>query len=180
MPNTSTDYETLLRQLIEELVAEIRYANGFLFALLKEATVGKEAVMELDGIRLHLSADSAGDYTLQLRRPLPGEAPTFISSGDVLRDIVDGALTLDRALAANRVYVRGPLADLLGIYRLTIGLLAEGPVDPHLRRLWTTFDEAWITSRTFDAMLSLDEQQVHHFFPFQGVPAEVALIMIDY
>lgn len=177
MPNTSIDYDKFLMHLFDELVDSIRYSNGHLFELLKRVTIEKSVVISLDDVRISLYATENNGYEL-IMEPVQGE-PDFITTGDVLRSIVDGSITLDHALATGAIFVKGSLQDLIGIFQLTLGLLAEGAVDPHLRRLWSEFNDKWITNTTTNKRTFLEEQQVYNYFPFQGIPKDVALINVS-
>lgn len=177
MPNTSIDYEKFLISLFNDLVSSLRYSNGYLFELLKKVTIGKSVIISLDDVNISLYATGKNGYELVLK---PAEEdPEFITTGDTLRNIVNGLLTLDHALATGAIFVKGSLEDLIGIFQLTLGLLAEGAVDPHLRRLWSDFDETWITDPASNKNTFLEDQQVYNYFPFQGIPKDVALINVS-
>lgn len=178
MPNMSINYHAFLIQLFEDLVECVRYSNGYLFELLKNVTVEKSVVISLDEVKIHLYATQNNGYELHLEK---GVGPSnFRSNGETLRKIVDGTITLDHALATNDVFVKGSLEDLLGIFRLTIRLLAEAPVDPHLQRLWRKFDKNWMPQSSGKVLAYLEEQQVYNYFPFQNIPDEVALINLNF
>ena len=177
MPSMSIDYDKFLTGLCYDLVDCIRYSNGFLFELLKKVTIGKSVIISLDGVKISLYATGNNGYELIVEPAVID--PDFVTTGDTLRNIVNGTITLDHALSTGAIFVKGNLEELIGIFQLTLGLLAEGAVDPHLRRLWSKFDRKWITNPSSINNTFLEEQQVYNYFPFQGIPKDVALINIS-
>jgi len=178
MQNSSIDHPALLNALIQELVAHIQYSNGFLLDLLKEVTLKKKAVIALDDIYLQLESKGSRKYQLKVSVATNTEVVHFSTKGDYLRAIVNGEITLDKAIATHKVFAQGSLEDLLGIYRLAIGLLVEGPTDPNLREIWNTFDAEWFINTDLNTLLPIDEQQVYNYFPFQAISSIVKNVEI--
>ena len=180
MPNSFTDQEELLMSLINELVEEIRYDNAFIFNLLKEVTVSKNAILDIDDVKLELTAIDEDQYKLQINPVVSADIPDFKTKGDYLREIVNGIITLDHAISSNKILIKGTLEDLMGIYRLAIGLLIEGPVSPHLRDIWNRFNSLWQQNSTIEFVADLNGQQVYDYFPMLSVTSDVNNVEIKF
>ncbi|MEK6153628.1 hypothetical protein WIW50_10230 [Flavobacteriaceae bacterium 3-367] len=180
MPNSYTEQEQLLIVLFQALVNDIRYSNNFIFGLLKEVTLSKKVIVDIDGARLELSASDNDQYTLHINSVDALAHASFISKGDYLREVVAGTITLDHAISSNKILLKGALEDLLGIYRLVVGLLVEGPTSPHLRALWDSFDKNWPQTVPLGMLIDLDVQQVSDYFTDLDVNAEIKNVEITY
>lgn len=180
MPNSFTKKEQVLIALINELVAQVRYENVFIFGLLKEVTISKKAVLDIDNARIELTATDEDTYTLYINPVTSVGITDFKTKGDYLREIVHGVLTLDHAISTNKILIKGTLEDLMGIYRLTTGLLIEGPTSPHLRAIWNKFDEVWQQDTTIDFVSNLNGQQVYDYFPMLSVTSDVNNVEIKF
>jgi len=139
----ATEDELLLAGWLERLVTLLRQAGGEPARLLRRVVQGRHAVLELDGARLRLRADAAGDAAVHIE---PADADGAIhvrTRGDVLRDVMDGVALLDAVIADGRLDVCAPLADLLAFHELVLHALALGTREPGLRALWAAFDRRW-------------------------------------
>ncbi len=180
MQNSFTEQEQFLIGLFHKLVNHVKYDNDFILGLLKEVTISKNVVLAIDDAKLELLATDNDNYTLHMH-PVDASTDThFITNGDYLREIVTGAITLDHAISSNKVFLKGTLKDLLGIYRLTIGLLVEGPTSPHLRSIWQEFDENWQYNTPNHILINLELQQVSNYFSNLDVNSEINTVEIKY
>jgi hypothetical protein len=179
MPNTFIDPKSFLIDLLKRMVEILRTENNFAFRLLKEVTVNKKAVIQLDNVKLYLSAAGKKNYSLTIREAQEAEKPDFISTATTLREIINGVTTLDKALTLQQIYLKAPLADMLGMYRLVICLLTRGITDFQLRRLWFEFETNWPKNK-FDAPLKpLNRQLASHGLLIQGIPEKVLFIQTE-
>ena len=179
MPSSFTKKERKLIAHIKKLVAHIQYHNAFIFILLKEVTLNKTAIIDLDNARLKLSASTKNGYTLYIKPVKTSTLPDFNTKADYLREIVNGVITLDQAISSNKILVRGTLENLLGIYRLAIGLLIEGPTSPHLRDIWNNFSSQWEQDAPTPFPSNLDQQQIYDYFSNLSISSEVKNVEIN-
>lgn len=180
MQNSFTKKEQFLIALFHELVNHVKYDNDFIFKLLKEVTLSKKTVIAIDGARLELSATDDNKYTLHVHPVNPSTPSSFMTKGDCLREIINGAITLDQAISTNKIVLKGTLENLLGIYRLAIGLLVEGPSSPYLRGIWDAFDQHWQNNVPNDILIDLELQQVTDYFSNLNVNSEINNVEISY
>ncbi len=180
MQNSFTEAEQFLAVLFHGLVDHVKYDNDFILGLLKEVTISKKVVIDVDGSKLQLTAIAHDNYTLQIQPVNSWTPSSFVTKGDYVRDIVKGAITLDQALSSNKIMLKGTLNDLLGIYRLAIGLLVEGPTSPHLRGIWHEFDTNWHCHGPNNVLVNLELQQVSNYFTSLDVSSEINNVEIRY
>ena len=83
-------------------------------------------MIELDGARLSLSATDEKGYTLHISEPSEGRETNLKTEALVLRQIASGLITIDKAIANNKVFICGEFKDVLSIYKLAILLMGDG------------------------------------------------------
>lgn len=171
------DQLEFLIEILERLVGIIRYENGSLQQLLKRYTAGKSAIVEMDGHRLLLRAGRKKGYLLQIR-PDDGDQPPNLSiSSLVILDIIAGNITLDQAILEQKIMVRGAVKDVVQMYRLTICILSECPVNREFQHLWRLFETNWHFPATQKPPAGM-EQQGRRASLHLPVPSRVLFIRI--
>ncbi len=173
MASTPIERERRLAGWLEALVQLLLAEGGPVRTALIATTLGKTAVVQLDDVRLRLTAlpDPEG-IALDITRPEAGALPSFRCDAQSLRDIISGRRLLDALVVEDRLYVRAPLADLLAMYDLVLKSLASGPIHPSLRALWSEFDNGWPQGES-PPCSCLDGQRPHYGQLRKGIPEAV-------
>lgn len=173
-----TPHEALLAAWLQRLVAALQAAGGAVAAQLVATVAGRGAVLVLDEARLALDAalDAAGTGALDVRiaaadADRPARAET---TGQTLREIVDGRRLLDAAVADGTLALRAPLHELLAFHELVQVAIARGPRDSALRALWDEFDAQWPRAEAA-ACAPVDRQAARHGELRRFVPVVVQL-----
>lgn len=176
MPKKQDQRDKLIG-MIHRMVEILRYDNTHAFDLLKNATLNKRAVIELDGYRLSLKSSQKrqGELVVDIKKARAGDEISFSTDSLTLKQIMAGAITLDYAVVMNKLYVKAPFYDLLNIYRLTITLLAEGPLNKHLRKLWREFELDWHENGTPRPIMPLEQQKPANAYLLEKIPETVLL-----
>src|SRR3982751_4322608 len=104
----ATTAEAQLAEWLHRLVALLLAQGAGVAAQLTRTVAGRSAVLWLDDARLALSA-SRGDAAAHVR-----------TSGDALREVIEGRFLLDAAVASGRLDVRANLPDLLAFHELVL------------------------------------------------------------
>jgi hypothetical protein len=104
---------------------------------------GKRGVFTIDGIGIWVLLEESPPWCISYGALTHPEEPHFASSSETLRRIVAGMETLDKAIETGGVYVRGNLADLLGMHRLVMSILADSPLSRRIFLLWLEFERLW-------------------------------------
>ncbi|MDB9312199.1 hypothetical protein PN462_03720 [Spirulina sp. CS-785/01] len=164
-----------LAQWILRLIEILRSQENATWQTLVRTVAGKRALMELDGIQLQLTASE--NDPLQVRVDYITESPFlhFSTTGEILRSIIAGQLTIDKAIIMGELYLRATLDDILGIHQLVIDILADSPLNPQLQELWREFDQDWISSPVTSALYSLQNQKIIYGELIQAVPRDTLL-----
>ena len=178
MSNQSFERHAQLTQWLHRLVEILRTQGGATWKALVETVSGKTAVIDIDGVQLRLRAGGGEQLQVESEYPVALESVNFRSKAETLRDVIAGRLTLDAAVVAQKIYVRGNLEDLLGIHKVAIAILAESAIDPQLRRLWTEFDRSWSRSSSLPPSLSLERQKPSYGELIRQVPEDVLAIQV--
>jgi hypothetical protein len=169
----ATTAETQLAEWLQRLVALLLAQGHAVAEQLTRTVAGRSAVLWLDDARLALSAstDDAGRLAVDI---VPAEADAVAhvrTSGDALREVIEGRFLLDAAVASGRLDVRAGLPDLLAFHELVLRALALGPRSAGLLALWVEFDRAWPGAPT--RCLPIDRQPARHGELREHVPASV-------
>ncbi|HET7610825.1 MAG TPA: hypothetical protein VFK29_03450 [Rhodanobacteraceae bacterium] len=135
--------ETRLRDWLMRLAGLLQHSDVHTADLFRRVVAGRRAVVEIDAVRLLVQADDARPVTVDIGPAAPGVPATVRTSGDVLREIIDGRSLLDATIASDRLYVRAGLAELLAFHELVLHVLARAPREPALQALWAEFDAGW-------------------------------------
>lgn len=175
MSLSNADATKQLAYLIERLIKVIRYDNKYAYALLKKATLGKKAVIQLDESRLTIEAHSSPeeDYFLVVETEDTAAMPVFKTTGTILKNILAGSMTIDKAIADNAFYVQGKFSEVLDIYRLALCLLTDGPLNPNLRKLWEEFCDTWQPAETSTRLTPLENQMARYDRLVAAIPQDV-------
>lgn len=179
--SSGTSPHLMLTDLILRMVEVLRYDNTYAFSLLKAVTTRKSAVIMLDGCRLRLRGTEKKDGRFEITVTRAGlqANPNFITDSYTLKRIMGGTITIDHAVVKSLLFVKAPFEDLMNIYRLTTVLLAEGPLNKHLRRLWQEFDETWEEGQhQVLGPLPLEQQKQASDYLLHAIPEQVLLTRI--
>jgi hypothetical protein len=178
MKNQSLERHSQLAQWLHRLVEILRTQGGSTWKALVQTVSGKTAVIDLDGIPCRLLADGGEQLQVESEYPLELESVNFRSEAETLRDVIAGRLTIDKAVVAEKIYLRGSLQDLLGIHQVVMEILAESAINPQLRHLWTEFDELWSRPPSLPPCLSLEHQKPSYGELIYQVPEDVLGIQV--
>lgn len=169
----------LLAQWLHRLVEILRDQGGATWSSLVLTVSGKTAVIDLDGTQLRLDADGGNQLQVHIE-PLAEPHPVnFYSEAETIRDIISGRLTLDAVVANGKLDVRGNLQDLLGIYQVVMGILADSAINPRLQRLWEEFDHSWSRPLSSLPCQSLEQQRPYYGSLINHVPEDVLRIEVE-
>ena len=165
--------EARLAAWLHRLVALLQAQGAGVAGQLAATVAGRAAVLSLDDARLALSAsrDESGALVIDIG-PADGEDGAHLrTTGDALRDVIEGRFLLDAAVASGRIDVRAALPALLALHELVVRALALGARDPGLLALWAEFDRTWPGAPL--RCLPIDEQAPRHGELRRHVPASV-------
>lgn len=161
--------------LFQRMIVILRSEHDFALKLLKEVTIGKKIVFLLDDEKMVITATRKNGYTLIGKKAETEELPNFISTAATLRAIVEGTISLDHALVVQAIYLKAPMEEMLGIYRLVICLLTNGIIDNSLRGLWRDFDLNWPKQPGRERLSALINQLPIHGPFIKEIPEQVLL-----
>ena len=178
MDNQSLERHAQLDRWLHHLVEILRTQGGSTWTALVQTVAGKSAVVNLDGIGLQLRAQSGEPLQVESKYPASLESVNFRSDAETLRDAIAGKLTLDAAVASEKIYLRGNLQDLLGIHQVVMGILADSAINPQLRHLWAEFDQSWLRISSLDPCLSLEYQKPSYGDLIRQIPEDVLGIQV--
>jgi hypothetical protein len=173
MVYASDDRREQLANWILDLVEILRAKGGSTWRVLVQTVSGKTAAISLDGTGLRLRAFGGSELQVQVEAIEPSEALNFRSDAETLRDVIAGQLSLDAAVTAGKIYVRGDLEDVRGIYAVTMEIIADSPISAQLQRLWQEFDESWPRPASPPASRALEQQNQPYGYLVNQVPDDV-------
>lgn len=179
MVNRSSESHEQLADWLHRLVEILRTQGGSTWRSLVLITSGKTAAIEVDGNRLRVHADGGDQLQLEIEYILESYPVNFSAEAETLRDVINGCLTLDGAVANGKIYVRGDLDDLLGIHDLAKKILADSAVNPQLQRLWEEFDNLWSRPLSPPPCQSLEQQIPYYGYLINNVPEDVLDIEVN-
>ncbi|MEM9214345.1 MAG: hypothetical protein AAGD25_08355 [Cyanobacteria bacterium P01_F01_bin.150] len=172
MVNSSSNRQRQLAQWLQQLVKVLELQEGSTWRTLVATVSGKSAVIKLDDTLLQLQASAEYPFQVIIDYP-PESAPVnFCSDAETLRDIIAGQLIVDQAITMGRIYLRGDLKDLLGMHKLLMEILADGPLNPHLQALWEEFDQHWLPASASTAYSYLQQRPIYGEF-IHHIPKDV-------
>lgn len=175
----STQPGDQLAQWLYRLVDILRRQGGSTWQSLVRTVSGKTAVIELDGIQLHLQAEGEEQLKVGIQSLPERQSVNFCSDAETLRDIIAGSTTLDAAVMNGKVYVRASLPDLLGINQVVMGILADSAINLQLQRLWAEFDQIWSHPASRSLCRSLNQQKANRDYLINQIPRDVLNITMD-
>ncbi|KOR34395.1 hypothetical protein AM228_24165 [Planktothricoides sp. SR001] len=173
MVYASDNRQEQLANWILDLVEILRAKGGRTWRLLVETVSGKTAAIALDGIGLRLRASGGNELLLTVEPLAESEPLIFRSDAETLRDAIAGRLSVDAAVTAGDIYVRGDLEDLRGIYAVTMEILADSAINPQLQRLWEEFDESWERPSSPPPCRALEQQKPPYGYLVNQVSEDV-------
>ncbi|MDJ0509953.1 MAG: hypothetical protein QNJ64_11940 [Crocosphaera sp.] len=178
MIQASKSSQEQLAKWIYKLVEILRLQNNSTWRTLVRTVSGKRAIIRLDDISLQLEASHNLPIEVSINYPVETQSYNFISDSETMVDIIAGKITLDQALATNRIYLRGTLIDLRGISQLVKEILADSAINSQLQTLWKEFQERWNYSSS-TSYYSLDNQQTNYNQLISIIPEDVLKININ-
>ncbi|MGR8931906.1 MAG: hypothetical protein ACU836_14835 [Gammaproteobacteria bacterium] len=179
MANTPTERAERLADWLRALVDLLQAEPGPLRTALVDATAGREAVIRLDDIALHLAAVAdSGGVILDIGAVDACIAADFFCDAQTLRDVINGIALLDTVIVDGRIEVRAPLPSLLAMHALVLKTLAQGALRHALRQLWREFDAYWPRPEVRPCP-ALDRQRPHHGRLIRQIPVDVLLVGKD-
>lgn len=177
MIQSSGNHQEQLAQWISNLVETLRLQNNSTWRTLVSTVTGKIAIIRLDDVCLQLEASNNTSLEVFITYPEEIERYNFMSDSETIRDIIAGKMTIDQALATNKIYLRGTLTDLQGMSQLVKEILADSPINLQLQRLWEDFNEMWFSSSSLSCY-SLDNQQTNYGELISMIPEDILNIEI--
>lgn len=178
MQSQSNDRHVQLAQWLHLLIEILRTQQGSTWRDLVQTVSGKTAVIDLDGIQLRLRASGGEQLQVESEYPLAVESVNFRTQAETLRDMIAGRITLNTAIAQQRINLRGSLQDLLGFYQVALSVLADSAINPQLRRVWTQFDQSWLRPSSPPPCLYLEQQRASYGELIRQVPSDVLSIKV--
>jgi hypothetical protein len=163
--------EERLNDWLVRLAGLLQHSDVHTADLFRRVVAGRRAVIEIDAARLLVQADDARPVTVNIGPAAPDDASTVRTSGDVLREIIDGRSLLDATIASDRLHVRAGLAELLAFHELVLHVLARAPREPALQALWAEFDAEWSGGQ--QCCNRIDGQPARHGALCDATPAGV-------
>jgi hypothetical protein len=179
MQSQSKDRHVQLAQWVHRLVEILRSQQGSTWRDLVQTVSGKNAVMDLDGIKLQLRAKGGEQLQVECEYAQAVESVNFRTEAETLKDVIAGRLTFEGAIAYSKIYLRGSLQDLLGIHQVLNSILADSAINPQLRHLWTEFDQSWSRPSSLGPCYSLENQIISYGEFIRQVPQDVLGIDVD-
>jgi hypothetical protein len=179
MQSPSLDRDAQLAESLHRLVEILRTQQGSTWKDLVQTVSGKTAVIDLDGVQLQLYANGGEQLQVETKYPVVFESVNLRTEAETLRDVVSGRLTLDSAVSQGKMSLRGSFQNLLGVYRVVSGILADSAINPQLRRLWTEFDKSWSHSTSITPSLCLENQKPSYGELIRQIPKDVLEIDIS-
>jgi len=176
MENQFFERQAQLDQWLHRLVEILRSQGGSTWEALVQTVSGKTAAIDIDGIGLRVRASGGEQLQIESEYPVALESVNFRSEAETIRDVIAGRLTLDAAVVTENIYLSGTLEDLLAIYQVVMEILADSPINPQLRHLWTEFDQLWFRPSSPPPYFSLEQQKPSYGELIRQVPEDVLAI----
>ncbi|MEB3827060.1 SCP2 sterol-binding domain-containing protein [Phormidium sp. CCY1219] len=178
MVNEPNERGTQLARWILELVEILRIRGGSTWATLVDTVSGKTAAIAVDDTELWLRAEGGEELQVEASARTDSAPLNFSTDGDTLKDIIAARISLDAAVSAGDLDVRGELEDVLKIHAVAVEILADSAIDPQLQSLWAEFELEW-PLRTPSACRPLESQKPDYGFLIARVPEDVLLTDLD-
>lgn len=183
MVNQPNERREQLARWILALVEVLRGRGGSTWSLLVATVSGKTAAIAVDDTELWLRAEGGNDLQVEAisrtdTAPLNFATLNFSTDGETVKDIIAGRLSLDAAVTAGDLYVRGNLEEVIKMHALAVEILADSAIDLQLQRLWEEFDRSWPGS-VASACRPLEWQKPDYGYFVNRVPEDVLSIDLD-
>ena len=133
----------LLSNLILELLEILRDRQGDTWTAITRLASGKSATIAIDDTRLYVQAAGEQELKLQIKAAEPEVDNSFESKSEALRNVIFGRSSLDKSVAAGKIFIRASFGDLLKIRSVVSAVLADTVNEPRLQQLWERFDREW-------------------------------------
>jgi len=173
MQSPSLDRDAQLAQWLHRLVEILRAQQGSTWKDLVGTVSGKTAVIDIDGVQLQLHANGGEQLQVEIKYPVVFQSVNLRTEAETLRDVVSGRLTLDSAVSQGKIRLRASFQNLLGVYRIVNGILADSAINPQLRRLWIEFDQSWSTPTSCVPSLCLENQKPAYGELIRHIPKDI-------
>jgi hypothetical protein len=129
--------------MLLELIEILRDRQGDTWLAIVRIASGKSATIAIDEARIHVHAEGEQELRITVSTAEADALNDFESTGLVLRNIMFGRSTLEKAVASGKIFIRASFGDLLKIRSIVSSVLLDTEVDPRLLSLWTRFDQEW-------------------------------------
>jgi hypothetical protein len=143
IPEAPSLRSELLSSMLLELIEILRDRQGDTWSAIVRIASGNSATIAIDDVRIHLAAEGGQELQITISTAELGTLNDFESTGLVLRNIMFGKSTLEKAVASSKIFIRASFSDLLKIRSIVTSVLIDTQVDPRLLSLWTKFDQEW-------------------------------------
>jgi hypothetical protein len=183
MMNQPNERREQLARWILDLVEVLRGRGGSTWSLLVATVSGKTTAIAVDDIELWLRAEGGNELrveTISRTDPAPLNIATlnFRTDGETVKDIIAGRLSLDAAVTAGDLYLRGNLEEVIKMHALAVEILADSAIDLQLQRLWEEFDRSWPV-QVPSSCRPLESQKPEYGYFINRVPEDVLLIDLE-
>ncbi|WP_201323789.1 hypothetical protein [Pseudanabaena sp. lw0831] len=143
MPDSPSPRAELLSSMLLELIEILRDRQGSTWLAIVRIASGNSATIAIDEARIHLHASGGQELQITISTAETDALNDFESTGIVLRNVMFGRSTLEKAVASGKIFIRASFGELLKIRSIVSSVLLDTEVDPRLLRLWTRFDREW-------------------------------------
>ena len=143
IPEAPSLRSELLSSMLLELIEILRDRQGDTWSAIVRIASGNSATIAIDEARIHVHAEGGQELQITISTAELGTLNDFESTGIVLRNIMFGKSTLEKAVASSKIFIRASFGDLLKIRSIVTSVLLDTQVDPRLLSLWTRFDQEW-------------------------------------
>ncbi|NUN64728.1 hypothetical protein HCU40_08185 [Pseudanabaena biceps] len=139
--DSNSKREALLSTLLLELVEILRDRQGDTWTAIAKVATEKSATIAIDDVRLFLQLDQ--NLAIAISEADSEASNDFESNSITLRNIMFGRSSLEKAVAAGKIFIRASFGDLLKIRAVVAAVLADTAGEPRLANLWERFDREW-------------------------------------
>ncbi len=133
----------LLSSMLLELIEILRDRQGNTWLAIVAIASGNSATIAIDEARIHVQAEGEQELQITISTAETDAPNDFESTGLVLRNIMFGRSTLEKAVASGKIFIRASFGELLKIRSIVTSVLLDTEVDPRLLSLWKRFEQEW-------------------------------------
>ena len=133
----------LLSSMLLELIEILRDRQGNTWLAIVSIASGNSATIAIDEARIHVQAEGEQELQITISTAETDAPNDFESTGLVLRNIMFGRSTLEKAVASGKIFIRASFGELLKIRSIVTSVLLDTEVDPRLLSLWKRFEQEW-------------------------------------